>query len=973
MMSYRFGVAVDVRVLGTLKVRIDGESQTLGGYKQRSVFAYLLVNSPDWVNPEDIVEAVWGMEAPEGAAGSLQTHIFNLRKILEPDHARGEPWRLLDSSNRGYRLDAAMPVDADEFEMLIEDGSEALNRGRMEDAANLLSKAIDLWEGDPLGDLGGEHWARSYVSRLEELKLEATSKLVETRLALGEHESLVAVLEDLVAKHPLKEGFWAQLMVSLYRSGRQADALRAYQRVTRVLAEELGVEPSRELSELEQRVLEHDPSLDLGAVPRGNIPAPLTRLVGRTSELSQIGDLIEASRLFTITGPPGAGKTRLATEAALDMTQRFPDGTWFVELAPLSKRAQIEAELLGVAGLGNPPDMEFSEILASTLGSKTALFVFDNCEHVLEEVAPVLRPLLAQAPGVRVLATSRRALDIPGEVTLSIPGLPVEVVNGLSEAAMMFVDRAHGVDPFFDVEGREETINELVARLDGIPLAIELAAARLRILDIEDLHERMEDRLATLGTTPDPVEHHRSLRRLLEWSYDLLEPDEQKLYRWLGLFPDGVSLETTEAMVGAAGLSESDTLELLDALVSGSLLVVDRTLHGRRYRMLETIREHALSELRSREEEHAAREAQRKWAQEWAWSNRGDLIGPDAFSALEEGAAEADNLQSILEWEIDNDPSSAVSLATTLSQFWWMSGLRPVESRRGGSACYLIIGGEFMEHALDAAGDELEPKSKARALMALAGLLGIRTGKFDSAVEQLTEAIEICQELGDIKGEAWARYYRNMARSSLAAGAESLDHAENETVGELFEQIGDGYGMALTQLNRGWYPLVEGDWRAALGKLDDLASSRGGEIPFVAAHCSEFIGQAYVQGERPETASRHLYEALVTYRRRIGPHTCLTHALQRVAYQQAALGELEWAAAFLASAENLRRRLSIVMAPYEDLTSWIDLSSLPDEARDEAFAKGGSWSLDEALAEAAIRIGQDPGPLQNVAMSNSST
>ena len=295
-------------------------------------------------------------------------------------------------------------------------GAGELESGRVDEAANHLSKALDLWTGDPLGDIGGEHWATAYATRLGELKLEATSRLIDAQLAQGHHESLVSTLEGLVATHGFNETFWGQLMIAMYRSGRQADALRAFQRASHALGAELGIEPGRDLSRLEQQILEQDPALDLPAGVQGNIPAPLTQMIGRKHELDQVAELVEVSRLVTIMGPPGAGKTRLAVETALDVAHRFGDGAWLVRACP-DDEAKPDPGLGSwvQSVVGNPPDMDFGQIIDTSLADKQALIVLDNCEHVVEDVSSLIATLLGRGGKIRVIATSRRALGIPGE------------------------------------------------------------------------------------------------------------------------------------------------------------------------------------------------------------------------------------------------------------------------------------------------------------------------------------------------------------------------------------------------------------------------------------------------------------------------------------------------------------------------------------------------------------------------------
>ncbi len=959
---------MNVRILGDLAVLRGTDSSNLGGYKQRSLLGFLLVNQLDWMTPSQCIEAVWGESPPDGAIKSLQTYVFNLRKILEPAHEKGQPWDRLQSSDRGYRISENVTTDVEEFRKLVELARRARDNGRIDEALELATKAVEHYSGDPLGDLGGEHWALAFVNRLREEWLDVLDLQIQAELAFAHHEDLIPRLEEMVERNPLRESTWGHLMLALYRSGRQADALRTFQRLSRHLGEELGIEPGPEVTALEQRILEHDPSLDLPKSSKGNIPAPITNLVGRSAERSQIADLADVSRLLTIMGPPGAGKTRLAIETALDLAHRYPDGVWMVEMAPLATSAQMWAELFGSLGVGNPPDMTPGEIVDASLSTKKTLIVLDNCEHMVDEVITLIRTVLGRSQDIRIIATSRRALGIPGEVTLTIPGLSIEATTGPSEAASMFIDRVTEIDPTLDLTDRLETVEAIVARLDGLPLAIELAAARMRVLDVESLLQRMEHRFETLASGTHAGGHHRSLRRLVDWSYDLLTADQQKAYRWIAAFPGGCNPTSMGHIVEQAGLAPEATLELVDALVSSSLLVIERGAAGTRYRMLETIREHALGELRDSGEENAALQAQFDWVRDFSWSNKQRLASAEGKEALAEGLAEADNMQAAMNWAIASDPASAVRLGTTLSQFWWMSGMAPVRSDLSRQTCYMILGADLQERALNAAAGAIDAKTRARALTALGGVLSIRTGKVEDAVDQLSEAIELSERIGDKKGEAWARYYKALATSSLtreplqlATGA-AVDVEGNDRAIALFEEIGEPYGEALAKLNLVGVPgLLEYDEAGRL--LDEIDESPGGQIPVVKAHLFEIRSlRTIVEGDL-EKAADELMNSLALLCQ-LGPATCITHAITSVALHQQAAGEPRSAAEFVGAAESIRRRFSMVVARYEDRSDWVDLSSLNEQEKAEAQATGRSWSLQTALDTAAVRMGHDPAPLQ---------
>ena len=452
-------------------------------------------------------------------------------------------------------------IDARRFEDLVA-RAELRRAVDPAEAVELLREALALWRGPALADFAYESFASVEASRLEELRLRAIELRLEADLALGRAADVVAELESLVAEHPLREAFWGQLMLALYRSGRQGEALRTYRRAADHVGEELGLEPSAALQRLEQAILVQDTSLDAelrpvaGAPTTASLPAPLTSFVGREHEVAQVEDLLSHARLVTLTGAGGSGKTRLALETAI-RARATVDGVWFVELATLADPTLVAQAVASALGLREEPERPVESIIVEALGERDCLLVVDNCEHVLEAAADLCATLLSACPHLRILATSRESLDIGGEVAWGVPTLPtpagvpatVDVLLRF-DAARLFVERATTASPGFVPTADDiADIAAICACLDGIPLAIELAAARLRTLSLAQVAARLDDRLRLLVSGRRDVQpRQRTLRAAIEWSYDLLDEGERATFDRSAWFAAPFSLEAAEAV-----------------------------------------------------------------------------------------------------------------------------------------------------------------------------------------------------------------------------------------------------------------------------------------------------------------------------------------------------------------------------------------------------------------------------------------
>jgi predicted ATPase/DNA-binding SARP family transcriptional activator len=661
-------------ILGPLDVRsAAGEVLPVGGPRVCSLLVLLLLDAGRLVGTERLIDGLYGQDPPGGAANALQSQVSRLRRVL------GDDGHLVEFHPAGYRL-AVDPesVDAHRFERLARAGQQALAKADHSGATELLDAALALWRGPALA---GVLVAGTRAARLEELRLAAVEDRAEAGLALGRHRGLPDELGAVVAAHPLRERSVGLFMRALHAGGRQAEALTAFEDARRTLAEELGADPCPELSAIHLALLRAAPH-PVTAVRLG-VPVQLTSFVGREEELTRIGGLLAEGRLVTLTGPGGAGKTRSAIEAA----GRQADDACFVDLAPLGDGAEVPQAVLGALGLretgllpsAGGPQPDAADRLVAALTGRRMLLILDNCEHVVEAAARLAGRLLTACPGLRILATSREALGITGEslcpmrsLALPAPGSgPVEALG--SAAVRLFTDRAAAVRPGFAIDGSNvEAVRRICEALDGQPLAIELAAARLRSLTAADVAARLgaDDRFRLLsrgdrGAAP----RHQTLRAVVEWSWDLLDGPEQMLARRLTVFAGGVTLEAAGRV---CGLPDDEVVELLTGLADKSL--VEDT--GGRYRMLDTIGVFCAERLAEAGERDRLQSAHATYFLDLAEAADSHLLRAEQLEWLARLSSEHANLLAALRYCVQTDPVGALRLLAALSSYWWLRGMR---------------------------------------------------------------------------------------------------------------------------------------------------------------------------------------------------------------------------------------------------------------------------------------------------------
>jgi predicted ATPase/DNA-binding SARP family transcriptional activator len=893
---------VEFRILGSVEVSDGGQVKDLGGLRERTLLARLLLSAGQVVSADRLADDLWAGQPPPHWMATLRVYVSRLRRAL------GSGSDAVATHPPGYRIVVREgELDAHRFDGLAAAARNDLATGRPEAAAARLREALALWRGPALSDVADFGFAQAEVIRLEEARLAAIEDRVEADLACGRHASLASELEGLAAAHPLRERLCGQRMLALYRCGRQADALQAYQELRDRLADELGIDPNPGLARLRQAVLRQEPSLDWsppagaaqdraddssgepgqasgahaepsgapaepsGALPQpaqqatGWLPAETTSFIGRESELATIEELLGLSRLLTLTGPGGSGKTRLAIKAGEQASGRYSGGVWLVELAPVAGPDLVTAAAASALGIREEPGRALADTIAAHLRTAEALLILDNCEHLLDPAASLITALLRQCPSLRVLATSQSRLNVAGEATWPVPPLTLPpaaeqdpLVVAESESAKLFCDRARLARPGFSLaEGNAAAVSEICRRLDGIPLALELAAARLNALTARQLAARLDDRFRLLaGGSRGALPRHRTLQAAIEWSHDLLSGAEQLCLRRLAVFAGGCTLEAAEAVLPAAGLLPAqDVFETVTALVDRSLLTTEERYGSMRYGMLESVHQFARAQLTAAGEQEELSQRHLAWLIDYA--SQADLDGPDQEAWLDLLEADLENIRAGLEWGLAQPGSEqALRLAGSLAPFWQVRG-------------HASLGRRWLNSALAAAGPGADPRLRAIALDG-AGLLAGAQADHEAQRRHQQESLAIWRSLGDdvrtasSLGDLGAvAHLRSDYPAAQARYAEALDLARRADASSVMARCLSGLGrLALhtgdQALATAYYTesmsrfRAAGDLRGATVILGNLGVVAFNECDFdlAASRLTEHLANARKLGDR---------------------------------------------------------------------------------------------------------------------------
>jgi predicted ATPase/DNA-binding SARP family transcriptional activator len=876
----RFGV------LGALVFERDGRSVPLPSGRQRSLLALLLLAGGVPLSRDRLIDELWGERPPASAVSALHVHLSKLRGLL------GD---LLVLEAAGYALQAgAFELDVWRFDALVEQA-----RTEPERTVALLSEALGLFRGEPLSDVACEGSIAQWRRALEEKRMQAILLRIDAELAAGAAGELVAELERLASEHPFEERLWGQLMLALYRAGRQADALEAYQRARRLFAAELGLEPGDQLGGLQQRILDRDPTLNPAAPeaapppvpveptpeepparPPSTLPRPLTRLVGRQWELEMLAAMLADPdiRLITLTGPGGVGKTRLLLELARLQEPNYLDGAVLVRLERLTDPALVAAEIASALALRADGDGPGADGLSAYLRERELLLVIDNFEH-LPAAAMLIAELLAVAPSIRVLVSSRTALRIRGEQVCEVEPLPLPASDSASEArespaVQLFLQSALAANRKLEIDAAvTETVARICRALDGLPLAIELAASRARWLSPAQIADQLARPLNIGGQgLRDLPDRQQTLQATMRWSYDLLAVGAQEVLRCAGVFLGGFTLAALEAAVGRPIHAEID--ELLEASL------VRRQADVGRFELLELVRAFALEELEACGQASEARARHRGYFATFVAATT---------QAFDQGGAPADlaaplvadhaNVRSALENAIEaGDEASALDLALGLRPVW-LAGMLRQESQEfaqrlldsfsipGPSEVALLRAVAFLDYSAGAAVWHQRLVTRAREIgdqetlaMATGNLFGRALNARDlEEMRRLRPALlDLANSESSPKALGWVHYFLALDDYVDERFDASCEHASRSA--EKAEEIGHEFMLGSAMGTR----LLAASARDGVMEQPALAETlefmRRPGVPPLAAFALWLVAR-YAAGVAPDTAGRWLAHA----------------------------------------------------------------------------------------------------------------
>ena len=823
-----------VAVLGPVEVRRSDAPLPVPAGKTTELLVRLALQAPEPVRAERLIEDLWSDQSPGVAPNTLQAKVSNLRKALGAPH-------LVTGGSAGYLLDVdPRQIDALEVVRLAEAGAALRKAGDAAAALQVCEQALAMFRGEVLPGGGDGDWLAPHRSRLEETRLRLTEDRIGVRVDLGDGSDLVGELEALVALHPLRESLWGLLITVLYRAGRQADALTAYRRVRRQLHEELGIEPGPELQALERAVLRQERTLrGLAAAapapsPLGNLPTLSGPLVGRQADLAEVAGLVASQRLVTVVGPAGVGKTRLAVEVARRAGPAA--GSWLVRLDSAHGDAsawRTVGEALAVSGAATEATV-LDRVRAAQL-----LLVLDGCEHLADTVAAMVEHLVGAAPALRVLATSQVALGVDGEAVHPLAPLRT------ADSVVLFTRLASQHRRTFRLDAESAPTVEAVCRsLDGLPLAIELAAARAKTLSVQEIARRLDDRFALLSDPAGrrPV-RHRALRAAIAWSYDLLFPDDQRALWAVAVFADGAPLAAVEHVLAGLGVPAAAALDVISRLADRSLLDVEVGQGGAvRYRLLDSVREFSVEQLHAAGLADVARQAHASWFADAAADTARGVRGPTQAEHLSFVRVERANIDAALRWTHEHDPVLSLRMANDLGWAWAVLGFGPVAARR-------------VRDAVAAAGIGAAGRDRAKGML-LAGWLEASGGDLDQA----TADIDAGMRMGDDESRSEGQLYLAFIRSQQGRGQDALDLLA--TCRAEFHRRGLRWEEGASWLLAAWAHIVLGDTAAGKAACDEALRLLGpvGD-QWALNHADGMLGGLAQAEQRYSDAVAHLRRA----------------------------------------------------------------------------------------------------------------
>ncbi len=997
---------VEIRLFGPLRIIGDrGAPGEIGGGRERTLLALLAIDPGRTVTSDELIEAVWGDELPADPKHALQSAMSRLRRTLGTLTTSD----VVLTNSSGYRLADDATTDVQRFDDLV-DRAGSLNHDDPVAARRVLADAIDLGADRPLADFAYDDWAQPHVASLSEALLLATGDRIELDLRLGRHNETVPELQRLVSEYPLRERFWGLLMLALYRSGRQDAALAAFGEVRRLLGEELGVEPSGQLNRLEQAILDQDPDLEAESdasaggiapvAPRQlasaeKLPVQLTSFVGRGNDLEALEDLAGEQRLVTLTGPGGIGKTRLAIELASALRDAHPDGVWFVDFSKISTDEEVWSAIGSARGVREHESGDLAAVITRHIGPDRGLMLADNCEHVVAGVAAATERLLVDCPGLRILATSREPLKAASEVVWPVaplripqpaPDLGAEDVAGF-DAVRLLADRLTALNARFVLDDESApALARICAVVDGIPLALELAAARAAVIGPVEVSELLAEHHELLeGGRRSAAPRQQSYEATVRWSYDLLQAEEQRFFRSLALFRGGFDLSAAEQISGA---SPGDIPTLVARLGDASLISRDAVAVGSgRYRMLEPVRQAAANLLREHDGESGVREAHRDYYRELATRVGRGLRSHDQASFMRLVDVDRANLQAAFEdSSASGDAETALIIASALAPFMQVRGQLSEGRKLVASALDVGAGpdelrattlvdlanlsffqcdySEMADYA-DAALDLIDPKEHqvvAADALAVQGLAALKRRDRASAHRLLDESQRLYEDAGDSWGVGTALSYQGLVsldEGDMAAARQSYEASLARLRGD-----GESWVTAFALCALGNLARAAGDRNLADSLLTEaLSMSQRMDDTWGMARAEAYLGRLRIDDGELEAAATLLTDSLDRFLR-MGDREDTALCLEGIAALVAAQGDAESAVELFGAGRRIRA--SVIPAFSSENLDYLGTDPVVDTLRDslgperftEAMERGKALRSGEAIASARQQAAQ---------------
>ena len=828
-----------VSVLGPLEAYRHEQPLHVPSGKASELLVRLALDAGDLVSAERLIEDLWAAEAPNTQRNTLQSKVAMLRRSLaDPGSVKARQGGYVLDLERN-QVDALLVLDQLAEATRLVEGPDDVG------AARLAASAVQLFHGPILPHAGDGPWVAAHRSRLDQARLELFEILYAARLQLGRAGEVAADIQSALDLYPFSEVLWELLITALYRAGRQPEALANHRRVRALFVEEFGLEPGPGLLELEGRILTHDPSLRGSGQPlvrshrAGNLPSITADLVGRQHEQAEVAGLLRHERLVVIVGPGGVGKTALALGVGQQLQAgEAPDTVWIARLEGALTTQDVYDVL--VAALDGPTGVE---AMFHRLQDARAVMILDNCEHVVDAAAELAVRLLDISPRIRVLCTSQVALDVVGERTYELAPLSID------DASELFTRRAsRGGRPAPGVDDPAR-VNELCRHLDGLPLAIELAAARSRTLSLDEISRRLGDRFRILADpTSRKPERRRSLRATIGWSYDLLFPDDQRGLWALATFADGAPLDAFSAVLEALGVPAPACVDVLGRLAARSLLVVDDQRWSTRYRLLDSIRAFALAAVAEAGLADDAAAAHARWFAGAADASTDGVRSAQQASFLAVARAERANIETALTWCVTHDPAMALRIATGFGWAWVVLG----DSR----------GAQRLLSALDSVAESAAAGERAQGLL-LAAWIEASTERLELASDHVATAAALASEDGDPDLQARCLYYLAYVVSHRGHFAQALELTTR--CGDLYDALDRPWDQAANALFEARAALSAGDHaRSMQGVAHVLSWLTKVDDPWLHVRGVAVRGELARMESRYDDAVVHLREAVAT-------------------------------------------------------------------------------------------------------------